>query len=63
MFSPDFEKAGGVPGYYVMASMANFLLFMHFYWFFMLGKIGYSFIVHKKTNDLVEGIDSKDKDQ
>lgn len=63
MFSPDFEKAGGLPGFYIMSSMANFLLFMHLYWFFMLGKIGYSFIVHKKTADLVEGVDSKDKDQ
>ena len=63
MMSTDFEATNGLPGFYIMSSMANFLLFMHFYWFFMLGKIGFTFIVNKKTRDLVEGIDSKDKNK
>ena len=63
MWSTDFDSTNGLPGFYIMSSMANFLLFMHFYWFFMLGKIGYGFIVNKKLKDLVEEANSKDKDQ
>lgn len=63
MWGTAFHETERLPGYYIMASMVHFLWIMNIYWFIMLGKIGYSFIVNKKTQDLVEGIDSKDKTQ
>jgi hypothetical protein len=58
-----FHETELIPGYYIMAIMVHFLWIMNIYWFIMLSKIGYSFIVKKKTEDLVEGVESKDKTQ